>query len=292
MGFLYQTRSDLDGDLASVLLYAVDEKEFADSMHRHEEDEIILITQGSGVWRIGELEGAFGPGSIGYARAGTLHAYRSEAQGDGAGKVSAYALHFPGALLARSFLDLKEVSALGSFFGRLDYGGFVQANGFDRIRARLDTINGARGTLRIARVYALFDLLSQLKDWQVVGKQGIGKREVADRARLKAVFAYVERNFAKSLERAQVAALVGMEGTAFSRFFRRTTGQSFADYLAIIRIRYAAAQLGVRRGIPIERIAQESGFRSLSAFNRQFKRRLGVSPAAYRKQQDSELISP
>lgn len=289
---LYATRPDLSEDLASIYLYAIDGKELVDSLHLHEDDEIILITQGRGSWRIGELEGEFGPGSIGYVRAGTLHAYRSDVQGSGYGKISAYVLHFPRSLLGQSFLDLKEASALRAFFGRMNYGGLVQARAHDRILTRLDTIQGSRGTLRIARVYALFDLLSHLKGWQVVGQQKIGKRKIADEARLKTVFTFVESNFSKTIKREEISALVGMEVSAFSRFFRRVTGQPFVDYLAVIRIRHAALQLSLRRGVSVGRIAKESGFRSIGAFNRQFKRRLGVSPAAYRKQQDAEPVSP
>jgi AraC-like DNA-binding protein len=81
-----------------------------------------------------------------------------------------------------------------------------------------------------------------------------------------------------------------MEANSFSRFFVRANGQTFSDYLAVIRVRHAATSLGFRRGVSIARIARESGFRNLSVFNRQFRKRLGVTPAAYRKQQDSETL--
>ncbi len=285
-------RSDLSEGHASIRLYQIDSETLEDDVHAHSDDEILLVTQGRGAWRIGELTGEFGPGSIGYVRAGTLHSYRSIDSKGESPALEARLLYFPRSVLAPSFLDLKEAAQLKRFFGELQSGGFVQTRFFDRIRARLDTIRGARGTLRIARVYALFDLLSQIENWQVASLQELGKRESRNQARLKAVFDFIESKFSKPIDRSQVAAFSGMEASSFSRFFRRETGQTFADYLAVIRVRHAASQLRLRRGIPVRQIAQESGFRSLLAFERQFKRRLGATPAAYRRQQDSEPISP
>jgi AraC-like DNA-binding protein len=107
---------------------------------------------------------------------------------------------------------------------------------------------------------------------------------------LRAIYQYIEGHFKEAVVRSDVAALVGMEANSFSRFFSRASGQTFCDYLAVIRVRHAATLLGLRRGISIARIARESGFRNLSVFNRQFRKRLGVTPAAYRKQQDSESL--
>ena len=178
------------------------------------------------------------------------------------------------------------------FFEHVGSGAWVQLRVFDRIRARLNTILGSRGMLRIARTHALFDLMAQVNGWQVAEHQSFSRRLSSDKARLKAVYGYVEKHFREPVPRDDLARLAGMESNSFSRFFHRTSGQTFSDYLAVIRVRHAATLLGLRRGIPIARIARESGFRNLSVFNRQFRKRLGVTPAAYRKMQDSEMLSP
>lgn len=289
---IYQTRADLTEEEASISIYDIDEQVFSDSLHSHDRDEILLITKGAGKWRIGELNGSFAPGSLSYVQAGTLHAYCSGGEGSERVRVSAIALHFPREALPKSFLELKEATGVREFFERVGKGAFVQLRTFDRIRARLRTILKARGMLRVARTHALFDLMTQLSAWQVLGDQEIGKRLEMDRARLSAVYQYVERHFKEPVSRDALAALAGMEANSFSRFFHRACGQTFSDYLAVIRVRHAATLLGFRRGLPIARIARESGFRNLSVFNRQFRKRLGVAPAAYRKQQDSEMLLP
>lgn len=282
---MYKTRSDLSREEASISVYDIDNQILSDSLHSHDRDEILLVTNGSGRWRIGELEGLFNPGALCYTRAGTLHAFQSNEE-----RVSAIALQFPREALPREFLDLREATVVREFFDSVGKGAVVRLHEFDRIRARLRTILGSKGMLRIARTHALFDLMAQLKDWQIDDNQALSVRERSDRARLKAVCQYVEGHFKEPVSRDDMAHLVGMEANSFSRFFSRVSGQTFGDYLAVIRVRHAATSLGLRRGIPIARIARESGFRNLSVFNRQFRKRLGVTPAAYRKQQNAEAL--
>ena len=286
---MYQTRADLSGEEVSISVYDVDNQILSDSVHCHDRHEILLVTNGLGSWRMGELEGVFGPGFLSYIPAGALHAFHSNEGGAG-GRVSLIALHFPREALPEEFLNLRESTVVREFFERVGMGAMVHVREFDRIQARLRTILGSKGMLRIARTHALFDLMAQLGGWQVDDGQGLSVRERADRARLRAIYQYIEGHFKEAVVRSDVAALVGMEANSFSRFFSRASGQTFCDYLAVIRVRHAATLLGVRRGISIARIARESGFRNLSVFNRQFRKRLGVTPAAYRKQQDSESL--
>ena len=287
---MYNTRADLAREEASISVYDIDNQILSDSLHCHDRDEILLVTNGSGKWRIGELEGLFSTGALSYTRAGALHAFQSNEEGGSVGRVSAIALQFPREALPKEFLDLLEATVVRDFFNRVGKGAFVHLREFDRIRARLRTILGSKGMLRIARTHALFDLMAHLYGWQVDDNQCLSVRERSDRSRLKTVYQYVDSHFNEPVLRDEVADLVGMEANSFSRFFVRANGQTFSDYLAVIRVRHAATSLGFRRGVSIARIARESGFRNLSVFNRQFRKRLGVTPAAYRKQQDSETL--
>ncbi len=289
---IYQTRSDFAEEDVSISVYDIDDQVLSDGLHRHDRDEVLLVTNGTGEWRLGNLEGVFRPGSLSYVRAGMLHAFCSIGEAGEQVRVSAVALHFPQETLPKTFLELKEATVVREFFERVGSGAFVQLRAFDRIRARLNTILGSQGMLRIARTHALFDLMAQVDGWQVTVYHKLSHRLLSDRARLSAVYRYVERRFKERVSRDDLARWVGMEANSFSRFFHRASGQTFGDYLAVIRVRHAARLLGLQRGVSIARIARDSGFRNLSAFNRQFRKRLGVTPAAYRKQQDSEMLSP
>ena len=61
---MYQTRADLSGEEVSISVYDVDNQILSDSVHCHDRHEILLVTNGLGSWRMGELEGVFGPGFL------------------------------------------------------------------------------------------------------------------------------------------------------------------------------------------------------------------------------------
>ena len=81
---------------------------------------------------------------------------------------------------------------------------------------------------------------------------------------------------------AELARRAGYSVSHFSRLFHERTGQSPRDFLVDRRIE-RARQLLRETPMTISQIADVMGYSSVFFFSRQFKQRLGVSPATYRK---------
>jgi AraC-like DNA-binding protein/ligand-binding sensor protein len=79
----------------------------------------------------------------------------------------------------------------------------------------------------------------------------------------------------------QVAKLVNVSANYFSELFRKTTGIRFVDYVARVRIEKAKTMLLDSRA-RIGEVAYDVGFKSLSQFNRAFKKFAGEAPSEYR----------
>jgi AraC-like DNA-binding protein len=79
-----------------------------------------------------------------------------------------------------------------------------------------------------------------------------------------------------------LAEVAGMSRARFASRFRDTVGITPGNYLAEWRIGVAQALL--RRGKPVQLVADEVGYGSASALSRAFASQLGMSPAAWRKQ--------
>ncbi|CAM4376595.1 AraC family transcriptional regulator [Paenibacillus typhae] len=91
----------------------------------------------------------------------------------------------------------------------------------------------------------------------------------------------------------ELAALVYLSPSRFSDIFRRTAGMSPLLYLIQLRLEnaYTLLQTTDRK---ILDIAMECGFRTLSNFNRLFKRHIGTEPRNVRTQKtllDSKIVS-
>lgn len=79
-----------------------------------------------------------------------------------------------------------------------------------------------------------------------------------------------------------IAKEFGVSPEHLSRTFRQTTGLCFGEYLAEARIGAACEALS-SSPTPISQIAHQSGFSSLSRFNRCFRKHRGITPRSWRK---------
>jgi AraC-like DNA-binding protein len=79
---------------------------------------------------------------------------------------------------------------------------------------------------------------------------------------------------------AELAKLAGMSRSAFAARFADTLGCAPIEYLS--RWRMALAQDALSRGgKSLDRLADEIGYESASAFSTAFRRRTGCSPGAF-----------
>jgi AraC-like DNA-binding protein/ligand-binding sensor protein len=92
---------------------------------------------------------------------------------------------------------------------------------------------------------------------------------------------YITKNKRQSLSLTKVASASGASVFHFCKVFKKTTGLTFTDYVARVRLEDAKAEL-LNPDRRISEIAYEVGFQSLTQFNRVFKRVFGLSPTEFR----------
>lgn len=79
-----------------------------------------------------------------------------------------------------------------------------------------------------------------------------------------------------------LAGEVGMSRSAFAEHFTRLVETPPMQYLSNWRLQLASGLLD-RPGISIEEVADRVGYESVAAFNRAFKRQVGLPPGAWRR---------
>ncbi|MFF3326298.1 GlxA family transcriptional regulator [Streptomyces sp. NPDC002889] len=98
---------------------------------------------------------------------------------------------------------------------------------------------------------------------------------------LQPVLDWIEDNLAHELTLEVMAQRSGMSGRTFSRRFREQMGTTPLQWLLRARVRRAQYLLE-NSDHPIERIAQQAGFGSPTAFRERFRKVVGTTPQAYR----------
>ena len=94
--------------------------------------------------------------------------------------------------------------------------------------------------------------------------------------------AYIAEKHAEELSLSEVSHVVNMSAFYFCKTFKKSTGMTFTDYLARVRVE-KVKNLLLNPHKRVSEAAYEAGFQSLSQFNRVFRRIAGEAPSAYRE---------
>lgn len=92
---------------------------------------------------------------------------------------------------------------------------------------------------------------------------------------------YIRERFQERITLDEAAQAVNASTRHFCKVFKEATGITFTDYLARTRVE-KAKHLLQNPHLRVSEIAFETGFESISQFNRSFKRITGMSPTRFR----------
>ncbi|MDD6638635.1 MAG: AraC family transcriptional regulator [Lachnospiraceae bacterium] len=95
------------------------------------------------------------------------------------------------------------------------------------------------------------------------------------------VLDYIDSHYTEELTLDDIADFSGFSKYHFTRLFKQYTDSTFYDYLSFRRIK-SAEELLAKPELSITEIALQSGFSSISTFNRIFKQKKGCTPSEYR----------
>lgn len=116
--------------------------------------------------------------------------------------------------------------------------------------------------------------------------------EMDEDTQLNVAITYIHQNYSKKLALEDMGRLFYMSPSAFSRFFKKKSGNNFVDYVNKVRLQYGAERLLKNSDHLIVDIALDCGFGTSSAFNKLFKRYYGMTPSDYRKYMLREIVVP
>src|SRR5215813_11221401 len=100
--------------------------------------------------------------------------------------------------------------------------------------------------------------------------------------RIDLIITKIETETAGSWDTASLAALVNLSPSRFRHLFKQETGTSPAQYLKDIRLSRAEKMLRTTF-LSIKQILKQVGIASNAHFVRDFRRKYGTTPTAYRR---------
>ncbi|WP_027146572.1 helix-turn-helix domain-containing protein [Mesorhizobium sp. WSM3626] len=93
---------------------------------------------------------------------------------------------------------------------------------------------------------------------------------------------FIAENFLYDIDCVNIAAAADIHPKYAMSLFKKSTGMTLNEYVNLLRLSYAQALL-MHQDANVLRVAMDSGFGSLSAFNKSFRKLAGMTPSDFRK---------
>ncbi len=137
-------------------------------------------------------------------------------------------------------------------------------------------LNPDAAAAHLSRAIALLTADSSSEPSQPKATGGLARWQVAR------VDGFIEQHLDQCIRTTDLASLVSLSPSHFSRLFKQTTGMTPLMYVAVRRVE-AASQYMLRSACSLSEIALKHGFCDQSHFCRVFRRETGLSPQTWRK---------
>ncbi|MEJ4089813.1 AraC family transcriptional regulator [Galbibacter orientalis] len=132
---------------------------------------------------------------------------------------------------------------------------------------------------RYLEVLKIFEIIANSDFKLLHEKPFINQFSLKEQKRLQLIYQYTEQHYHSKITINTVANLCNLSNEAFCRYFKKVTGNSFITFLNQYRI--SKAKTIMMSGKNVSEACFESGFESLSYFNRIFKKVTQENPSHF-----------
>lgn len=261
-----------DNDFSIRIINGKSEEE-----HFHQEIEIVYILEGKIILNLEENKYTMNKNSLVLINSNKKHSLKV----------------IDNVLICKIYINYRIISNIlnNKFIDFWCNSIIYQDKNYDKLRSIINKIikentinNGEISFYQKSLVYWLLEYLEKEFLIQSNNKWSNGEDERIDK-----VIEYINENYFRSITLNEISSQIYMSDTSFSRYFKKTTGVNFVEYVNRIRIYYAVEKL-LYSNKSITTIAQECGFSSASSFNKVFKEIYNMAPTYYRNK-SKELSS-
>ena len=179
--------------------------------------------------------------------------------------------------LNNAFSQLPELATIRELFEKARNGISFYGDTKQRIGERLKAITTKDRFQQLLEMLSIFQELAKSKEMTLLHSQPIDDHyNLKEQQRIRSINRFIEENHQRKIDAEEVAALVNLSLSAFCRYFKKMTRLTFTEFLNQYRINQAKKLLLQDKNVT--EACYESGFASLSYFNRTFKKVIGKAP--------------
>lgn len=251
--------------------------------HWHEAVEILYMLEGTAVQRINDLVFGIYTGDIVIINGLNVHSTISE----GNEATDILVLQFDPRLLntmeegyLRPLFFSKDPGNPHLVNTQMPIGSQIKEHMMDIYHEFADKSHGYELAIK-SDIYRILCLMLRSSDMRYCTDTRYNAYKIKLQ-RLQILLDYIDRHYEQPIELSEAAEMIHMSRYHFCRFFKKTMGKTFIEYLNETRIE-KAHQMIISSDKTISEIAFEVGFNSVTYFNRLYKSIKHCTPTAARQ---------
>ncbi len=270
----------------SFELQELKEKHFDPVWHAHSEYQLFTVLEGTGTRFIGDKINSFKPGELILIGPNIPHLWRSDKiYFDSCSELTTHGivLYLRDDFLGKEMISKDEFRPFRKLLNRASYGLEFQGEKKNQAISLMKEMIGLTGIDAIICLLKLFQLLAGTEHNNYICHRPYQvPYEQSEAQRMNLIYDHVMTHHSKQISLKELADLIHMTPTSFSRYFTMRNNKTVSDCIKEIRIAHACKLL-LETEQTVSSISYDCGFNTLSNFNVQFKSVMGCPPLEYRK---------
>ncbi len=256
---------------------------FDPNWHFHPEFQIFMVLKGRGTRFIGDNIKPYKEGDITFTGPNLPHLWRSDGE---VGSHNTYSegivVYFHENFIGDIILQKEEGIKLRRLFKESVRGVSVHGRTAAKVQRMLKRLPDLHGFDGVLELFKILNVLCNTEEIELLASPGYtNSLKEGDTERMNRVYEHVMKHFKRKIALSELAELTNMTPTSFSRYFKAHANKTFSEFVSEIRIGQACKLL-IEQKMNASQACYESGFQTLSNFNKQFKSITDRTPIAYK----------
>ena len=259
---------------------------FYDYYHFHEECQLTYVLKGTGKLYSSGFNTDFQKDELFLIGKNVPHVFKSDRtdilSGGSEDEAEAVSIFFDGDQFISFFKEFPEAHSLTTLINNSSQGIKIVSGGKSELKDWVTDLLDAEGFEKIILLAKVLSFLTRNNEVRLLSAVKYSVSDPLDSNKLNKVFDFIDQNYRSPISLKDVASQINMTPSAFCRFFKRRTNNTFSNYLIETRIA-TACKLLLHNDVTVSESCFESGYNSTSNFHRHFRRVTGYSPVEYKK---------
>jgi AraC-like DNA-binding protein len=191
-------------------------------------------------------------------------------------------VHFKKSFVEAHFQGAPELLPITQLFEKSKYGIAFSGEIKEQIGERLFGLEHLSDFQRYMEMLEVLQILTTIPNSELLHEQPYdNKVSDSEQDRLRTIYAFVDKNYHRKIDLNEVSEISNLSKEAFCRYFKKASKYTFIEFLN--RYRISQSKRILMSGQHVSDACYQSGFESLSYFNRTFKKVTNENPSDFRK---------